>query len=130
MNRILGALLASAAVVGLLMVAFAAPPEQPGEGGSQKTRKERESFITVLDYGAKGDGATDDAAAIQQLIDAQTGRSAFRPAYRIPKPSWWTRQGHYLARADSTARLVMAGPGPAIHFVVARRHRAPDWSAK
>src|SRR5687768_1203269 len=67
--------------------------QQPGTGGGardglgQAVGKKRASFITVLDFGAKGDGKTDDAASIQDLIDAKTGTIRF-PAgtYRLTQP--------------------------------------------
>ena len=91
-----------------------------GEGLGQKVGKKRASFITVLDYGAKGDGIADDTAAIQALIDAKAGTIRF-PAgtYRITKPIVvdLDKVGFTSFVADGTAQLVMAGPGPAIRFV-------------
>ena len=98
-----------------------------GNGGGQGDgsgriggKKSRASFITVLDYGATGDGATDDTAAIQALIDLKAGSIRF-PAgtYRITKPLVvdLDKVGFTSLVADGTARLVMAGPGPAIRFV-------------
>ena len=81
----------------------------------------------MLDYGAIGDGQADDTAAIQALIDAKAGSIRF-PAgtYRITKPLVvdLDKVGFTSFVADGTARLVMAGPGPAIRFVGTHgRHR-------
>jgi hypothetical protein len=109
---------------GLLVFAFAQQPGGPGDGSGeglgQRVGKKRASFITVLDFGAKGDGAADDSAAIQSLIDAKTGTIRF-PAgtYRITKPLVvdLDKVGFTSLVADGTAQLLMAGPGPAIRFV-------------
>jgi len=94
--------------------------QQPEESVASKVGKKRGSFVTVLDYGAAGDGKTDDTAAIQTLIDAKAGSIRF-PAgtYRITKPLVveLDRVGFTSLVADGTAVLVMAGPGPAIRFV-------------
>src|SRR6185295_7365891 len=80
----------------------------------------RGSFLTVLDFGAKGDGATDDTAAIQELIDAKAGSIRF-PAgtYHISKTLVVNldKVGFTSFVADGTARLLMAGSGPAIRFI-------------
>ena len=89
----------------------------PGKIGGKKSRA---SFITVLDYGATGDGLTDDTAAIQSLVDFKAGTIRF-PAgtYRITKPIVvdLDKVGFTSLVADGTARIEMAGPGPAIQFI-------------
>jgi polygalacturonase len=111
--------------LGLLLMAaaalLAAPEvEQAGESVAARVGKKRGSFVTVLDYGAKGDGVTDDSAAIQELIDAKAGSIRF-PAgtYRITQPLTveLDKVGYTSLVADGSARLIMAGPGPAIRFV-------------
>jgi nitrous oxidase accessory protein NosD len=106
-----------------LAAAFAMAPgdePQPGESVAARVGKKRGSFVTVLDFGALGDGVTDDAAAIQELINAKAGSIRF-PAgtYRIKKPLLveLDKVGFTSFVADGSARLVMAGPGPAIRFV-------------
>jgi hypothetical protein len=102
---------------------FAATQEKgpaTGESVAAQVGKKRGSFITVLDYGAKGDGTSDDTAAIQALIDAKAGSIRF-PAgtYRIVRPLVVElyKVGYTSFVADGTAKLVMAGSGPAIRFV-------------
>lgn len=93
--------------------------QQPEESVASRVGKKRGSFITVLDYGAVGDGKSDDTAAIQTLIDAKAGSIRF-PAgtYRIMKPLVvdLNKVGFASFVADGTAVLVMAGSGPAIRF--------------
>jgi hypothetical protein len=83
-------------------------------------KKSRASFITVLDYGATGDGSTDDTDAIQSLVDFKPGTIRF-PAgtYRITRPIVvdLDKLGFAAFISDGTARLEMAGPGPAIRFI-------------
>src|SRR3954452_24500565 len=121
MARVL--VLMSLAMVVLAAAFFAAAPaDEPPAGESVAARigKKRGSFLTVLDFGAKGDGASDDAAAIQELIDAKAGSIRF-PAgtYRISKTLVvdLDKVGFTSLVADGTARLVMAGSGPAIRFI-------------
>src|SRR5437867_2467562 len=115
---------------------FAATPAdeaQPGESVAARIGKKRGSFLTVLDFGAKGDGATDDAAAIQELIDAKAGSIRF-PAgtYRISKTLIvdLDKVGFTSFVADGTARLIMAGSGPAIRFVGTHAGTADPGSVK
>ena len=108
-------------------VLIAAPGDEkaseakPGESVfARGVVKKRGSFITVLDYGAKGDGQADDTAAIQDLIDANAGSIRF-PAgtYRLTRPLVvdLDKVGFTSFVADGNARLLMAGPGPAIRFL-------------
>jgi hypothetical protein len=91
-------------------------------GGTGKLggKKSRASYITVLDYGATGDGQADDTEAIQSLVDLKAGTIRF-PAgtYRITRPIVvdLDKVGFTTFQADGTARLIMAGPGPAIRFI-------------
>lgn len=106
-----------------LVAAFATAPgdnPQPGETVESRVGKKRGSFVTALDYGAAGDGKTDDAAAIQELINAKAGSIRFPTGtYRLTKTLVveLDKVGFTALVADGSARLVMAGPGPAIRFV-------------
>jgi hypothetical protein len=90
------------------------------DAGKVGGHKSRASFITVLDYGATGDGSTDDTAAIQSLVDLKAGTIRF-PAgtYRITKTIVidLDKVGFTTLVADGTSRLEMAGAGPAIKFI-------------
>src|SRR6266550_5454084 len=80
-------LLLAAGTIAVLLTAVSGDDPQPGETVAARIGKKRGSFLTVLDFGAKGDGTADDTAAIQELIDAKVGSLRF-PAgsYRITKP--------------------------------------------
>lgn len=69
---------------------------------------------------AVGDGQAEASAAIQQAVDAGQGKIHFpRGVYRITKPIVveLDRVGPTSFVADGTARIVMAGPGPAIKLI-------------
>src|SRR5438874_7496010 len=125
-------------LVSLVLAAafFAAAPadeSQPGESVAARIAKKRGSFLTVLDFGAKGDGTADDTAAIQELINAKVGSLRF-PAgsYRITKPLVvdLDKVGFTSFVADGSARLVMAGPGPAIRFIATHAGSADPGTMK
>ncbi|MCA9064915.1 MAG: right-handed parallel beta-helix repeat-containing protein [Planctomycetaceae bacterium] len=75
-------------------------------------------MTSVADFGAAGDGITDDTEAIQHAIDEAIGRLSFpRGVYRITKSilvdlekiGWTALDGQ-----SGTARIEMEGAGPAI----------------
>jgi hypothetical protein len=75
---------------------------------------------TVRFFGAKGDGISDDAAALQKAVESKAGTIRLPSGtYKLSKTievdldkvGWTSFVG------DGTARIVMTGPGPAIRFV-------------
>jgi hypothetical protein len=75
---------------------------------------------TVRDFGALGDGTADDTAAIQKAVDSGVGAIAFpKGSYRLTKPVTidLDKTGFTALIADGTAKVIMAGSGPAFHFV-------------
>ena len=78
-------------------------------------------MANVRDYGAIGDGVTDDTDALQHAIDVGDGLLEFnKGTYRISRSLLLdtTRQGFGAVRgAGGTTRLEMHGPGPAIRVV-------------
>jgi hypothetical protein len=75
---------------------------------------------SVRDFGALGDGQTDDTAAIQAAIDQAEGLIDFPPGdYRITRPlviDLGQRGRSGITGRQGVARLMMAGPGPAIRI--------------
>lgn len=76
---------------------------------------------SVRDFGAKGDGKTDDTQALHHALQSGDGELVFpRGDYAISKPLYIPLEQHgrvSLQGAGGTARLIMRGPGPAIHLV-------------
>jgi Right handed beta helix region/Periplasmic copper-binding protein (NosD) len=134
MIRSLSALFFGAAIMAAAFFAAAPADEpQPGESVAARIGKKRGSFLTVLDFGAKGDGLADDAAAIQEVINAKAGSIRF-PAgvYRITKTLVvdLDEVGFTSFVADGSARLIMAGAGPAIRFIGTHAGTADPASVK
>lgn len=75
---------------------------------------------TVFDFGAAGDGKTDDTVAIQKAVDSGIGGVQFlKGVYRISKPVVvdLDKVGFTSFVSDGTCQIVMAGAGPAIRFI-------------
>lgn len=73
---------------------------------------------SVRDFGAIGDGQADDTAAIERA--AEEGSVVFpKGTYRLTKTVTidLDHEGFTGLSGDGTARIVMAGIGPAFHFV-------------
>jgi uncharacterized protein YjbI with pentapeptide repeats len=83
-------------------------------------RTSRTAGQTVRDFGAVGDGAADDTAAIQRAVNAGVGLLRFPPGrYRITSPIRieLDRSGYTALAGGSVAQIVMEGPGPAIRLI-------------
>lgn len=82
----------------------------------------------VRDFGAKGDGRTDDTAALSHAIQQGDGHLVFpRGDYLISKPLYVPLEQRGRIGIDGsggTAKLIMAGPGPALHLVGSHRKNA------
>jgi len=88
---------------------------------------------TVRDFGAIGDGQTDDTAAIQKAVDSGIGAIAFpKGVYHLSNTITvdLDKTGFTSLVADGTAKIVMAGSGPAFHFVGTHEGSADPGSFK
>ncbi len=78
-------------------------------------------MTTVRDFGAKGDGRTDDTAALAHAVRRGDGHLVLpRGDYRLTKPLALPLERHgriSVTGQGGTARLLMSGPGPALHLV-------------
>jgi hypothetical protein len=79
------------------------------------------SMSNVRDFGAKGDGTTDDTEAIQHAVEQGDGNLVLpRGTYRITR-SIRVDLGRFgplaVHGSSGTARLRMDGPAPALHIV-------------
>ncbi len=120
----------------LLLIAFAAAgstaERRPFRDRKQvETTAERhptENFcLTVRDFGAVGDGKADDSKAFQRAVDSGQGDVHVpRGIYRLTKTIVvdLDRIGPVSIIGSGTARLVMAGPGPALRLVGTHRGTA------
>jgi hypothetical protein len=82
---------------------------------------ENETMSNVRDFGAKGDGQTDDTKALRHAVDQGGGRLVFPcGTYRLTAPLEidLDRFGPIALEGDGcTASLRMDGPGPAVRLV-------------
>ncbi len=75
---------------------------------------------SVRDFGAVGDGKADDTAAIQRAVDSGEGSISFpKGTYRLTQTVKveLERVGFTALLGDGVAKVVMAGSGPAFHFL-------------
>jgi parallel beta-helix repeat protein len=67
-----------------------------------------------------GDGLAEDTEAVQRAVDAAEGLVYFpKGSYRLTRPVIvdLASRGNTSLVGDGVARVIMAGPGPAFHFV-------------
>jgi polygalacturonase len=85
-------------------------------------------MTSVREFGARGDGKTDDTKAIQHAIQKGDGALHFpRGDYLISRTLQVTLAAHGRLSIDGAgglARILMAGAGPALHLVGSHRRTA------
>jgi len=85
-------------------------------------------MANVRHFGARGDGQTDDTAALGHALQSGDGLLEFpRGDYVISRPLYAPLDLHGRLGIDGqggTARLIMTGPGPALHLVGSHRANA------
>lgn len=75
---------------------------------------------SVYDFGAKGDGISDDTEAVQKAIDSGVGQVIFHSGvYRFTKSVDIDLEGSgpVAIIGNGTARIIMNGTGPAFRFI-------------
>src|SRR5262249_31525531 len=89
--------------------------------GAARAPQGEPAMTTVREFGARGDGKTDDTAALSHAIQRGGGELLFpRGDYVISRPLHVPLQLHgrlTIAGTGGPARLLMNGPGPALHLV-------------
>ncbi len=91
------------------------------------------AFTTVLTAQTLvGDGKADDTAALQKLVDTQGSVRLPKGRYRLTKTITvdLAKTGYASVTGDGTAQVIMAGPGPAFHFVGTHDKSADPWNVK
>jgi polygalacturonase len=77
-----------------------------------------EAQVSVMNFGAQGDGKTDDVKAIEKALLTHGSVSFPKGIYRISRTIIipLSESGFTAISGDGTARIVMAGAGPAFFF--------------
>jgi hypothetical protein len=91
------------------------------------------AFTTLLSAQTLvGDGQTDDTAALQKLVDNQGAVRLPKGRYKITKTVTidLTKTGYAAISGDGTAQIIMAGSGPALHFIGTHGKSADPWNFK
>ncbi|MCK4966486.1 right-handed parallel beta-helix repeat-containing protein, partial [bacterium] len=82
--------------------------------------EKNQNKLTVLDFGAVGDGKADDSDAVQRAVNSETGDIHFpKGIYRITKNIVidLDKTGPVSIEGCGTAKIVMAGAGPVFKFI-------------
>ncbi len=119
MSRLPRLVLFNGAILTLLLFVWTST-HQPMTEARQPDSSSYRRILTVIDFGAVGDGKADDTAAIQRAVNSGIGDVRFpRGAYRITKSIKVAldETGPTSIVANGTARIINAGPGAAIVFV-------------
>lgn len=77
-------------------------------------------MASVRDFGARGDGKSDDTSAIVHAVVKGDGHVVFpRGDYLVTRPLHiaLAMHGRIAIEGDGGARIMMNGPGPALHLV-------------
>ena len=91
------------------------------------------AFTTLLSAQTLvGDGQADDTAALQKLVDTQGSVRLPKGRYKLTKTVTvdLTKTGYAAISGDGTAQVIMAGPGPALHFIGTHGKSADPWNFK
>jgi len=91
------------------------------------------AFTTVLTAQTLiGDGQADDTAALQKLVDTKGSVRLAKGRYRLTKTITvdLAKNGYASVSGDGTVQVIMAGPGPAFHFVGTHDKSADPWNIK
>ncbi|MEC8895404.1 MAG: glycosyl hydrolase family 28-related protein, partial [Planctomycetota bacterium] len=114
-----GALAALAAGAGSIFSRASA-----GEGETSAAHRNVKSF------GARGDGKTDDSAAIEKALASDAGTLVFdRGVYKLSRTIVvdLSKRGWTSINGSGGARVLMAAAGPAFHFIGTHKGTAePD----
>lgn len=73
----------------------------------------------VRSHGARGDGQTDDTAAVQKAVDAGGTVQFSTGTYKLTRTVTidLDKTGFVVLAGDATSRIMMAGAGPAFQFI-------------
>lgn len=84
---------------------------QTGTGAAAQTVDSKlQQFVSAKDFGAKGDGITDDTAAIQACCDATSRKRLTSGTYLITEPIVLTGDGLWLDGDGANSTIIMADP--------------------